>query len=106
MKPIGAAQLNRIFNNFFGKNLGSQLLRHIFISSKFRDGGTYREMKETARDMGHSIQQQQEEYLKSDEEEDEYEQLQQKKNQKQVKKRKKNDSTSSRGSTHFLDNRN
>lgn len=64
MKPIGAAQLNRIFNNFFGKNLGSQLLRHIFISSKFRDGGTYREMKETARDMGHSLQQQQEEYLK------------------------------------------
>ena len=65
MKGIGASQLNRMFNNYFGKNLGPSLLRHIFNTHKFRDGATYKEMKQVAHDMKHSVEQGQEEYLKT-----------------------------------------
>lgn len=45
--------ITRILNNIFNKKIGSSMLRHIFLSSKF--GNTVEEMKQTAEKMGHNI---------------------------------------------------
>jgi len=41
-----------ILNKIFGRKIGSSMLRHIYLSSKF--GNINKEMKETADEMGHS----------------------------------------------------
>jgi hypothetical protein len=45
--------ITRILNKTFGKKVGSSLLRHIYLSSKY--GNTLQEMKEDASAMSHSI---------------------------------------------------
>lgn len=50
--------ITRILNSVFGKALGSSMLRHIYISTKF--GSTINEMEKTAEDMGHSPTEQRE----------------------------------------------
>lgn len=46
--------ITRILNKWFGKNVGSSLLRHIYLSGKYNID----EMKQDALDMGHSVEQQ------------------------------------------------
>ena len=53
--------ITRVLNKTFGKKIGSSMLRHIYLSSKY--GDTTREMEEDAREMGHSTSVQQE-YIK------------------------------------------
>jgi hypothetical protein len=43
--------ITRILNRIFGKNVGSSMLRHIFITSKY--GNTIKDMEDTAAEMGH-----------------------------------------------------
>ena len=45
--------ITRILNKIFGKKVGSSLLRHIYLSSKY--GTTLQDMKEDASAMSHSI---------------------------------------------------
>jgi hypothetical protein len=45
--------ITRILNKTFGKKVGSSLLRHIYLSSKY--GNTLQEMKEDATAMSHSV---------------------------------------------------
>lgn len=54
--------ITRILNKVFGKNIGSSMLRHIYLSDKY----DITEMKEDALKMAHSVSQQKE-YLKAEE---------------------------------------
>ena len=56
--------ITRILNKIFGKKIGSSMLRHIYISDKF--GDEFKEMSETAANMGHSVAEQRN-YAKTDE---------------------------------------
>lgn len=45
--------ITRILNKIFNKKIGSSMLRHIYLTSKF--GDTVKDMKKTAETMGHSV---------------------------------------------------
>jgi len=61
-KPLTAVNsITRALNRIFGKKVGSSMLRHIYLSSKY----DIAEMKKDAEGMGHSLNQQRE-YLKSE----------------------------------------
>jgi len=54
-KPLAAINaITRRLNKWFGKNIGSSMLRHIWLSSKYN----IEEMKKDALDMGHSVEEQ------------------------------------------------
>ena len=53
--------ITRLLNKAFGKNVGSSMLRHIYLSDKYSD--TLGEMKDDAKGMGHSLTLQKE-YIK------------------------------------------
>jgi hypothetical protein len=53
--------ITRILNKVFGKQVGSSMLRHIYLSDKY--GDTLKEMKEDAKEMAHTVSQQKE-YVK------------------------------------------
>jgi hypothetical protein len=53
--------ITRILNRIFGKSVGSSMLRHIYLSSKY--GGLVSEQKEDADAMGHSLGEQKD-YIK------------------------------------------
>ncbi len=56
-------QITRILNKIFGKKIGSSMIRHIFVSDKFKD--KLEDMKKTALEMGHTIETQQNDYIKN-----------------------------------------
>ena len=49
--------LNLKLNNIFGKGVGVNLLRHAFVSSELKDMPKLTEMKETAEELGHNLEQ-------------------------------------------------
>jgi hypothetical protein len=53
--------ITRILNRIFGKSIGSSMLRHSYISSKY--AAVNEEMKEDAKNMSHSLGMQKE-YIK------------------------------------------
>ena len=55
--------ITRILNRVFGKKVGSSMLRHSYLSSKYKD--TKKDMEDTAKAMGHSTAVQSE-YIKYD----------------------------------------
>jgi len=55
--------ITRILNKIFHKNVGSSMLRHIFITDKF--GDVKNEMEDVANKMGHSVVEQQGTYNQS-----------------------------------------
>jgi len=55
--------ITRALNKLFGKNLGSSMLRHIFLTEKY-GGSKVDEREEDARKMAHSVKVQQEIYVK------------------------------------------
>lgn len=61
-KPLTAINsITRVLNKWFGKNIGSSMLRHIWLSSKYNID----EMKKDALDMGHSVEEQKH-YMKAE----------------------------------------
>jgi len=54
--------ITRILNKVFGKQIGSSMLRHIYITNKY--GDVKKEMKADADAMGHSVAEQQQVYNK------------------------------------------
>jgi len=56
--------ITRILNKVFGKHIGSSMLRHIYVSSKF--GDVKKEMEKDAEAMGHTVAVQQAVYNKTD----------------------------------------
>jgi integrase len=55
--------ITRVLNKIFGKKVGSSMLRHIYISSKY--GDNIKELQEVAKEMGHSTDEQQGTYYKN-----------------------------------------
>ena len=63
-EPIVAVNaITRVLNKVFGKKVGSSMLRHIYLSSKY--GDTLAEMKKDSAAMGHSLEVQKT-YIKND----------------------------------------
>jgi hypothetical protein len=61
-KPLSQVNaITRILNKTFGKKVGSSMLRHIYLSSKY--GKVVDEMKEDANAMSHSVDMQKD-YIK------------------------------------------
>jgi hypothetical protein len=61
-KPFTSVNsITRILNKVFGKNIGSSMLRHIYLSSKY--GDVLEEQREDAKAMGHSMAEQKD-YIK------------------------------------------
>lgn len=58
---IAVNAITRILNKIFNKKVGSSMLRHIYLSSKYN----IKEMKEDAEKMGHSLNEQRQ-YIKED----------------------------------------
>jgi hypothetical protein len=54
--------ITRILNKIFNKKIGSSMLRHIYLTSKY--GNTVKEMKNDADIMGHSVQTAMDNYIK------------------------------------------
>lgn len=61
-KPLDKVNsITRILNSVFGRNIGSSLIRHIYLTDKY--GKKLKEQKQSAENMGHSLQTQKE-YIK------------------------------------------
>jgi hypothetical protein len=58
---VAVNSITRILNKIFGRKIGSSMLRHIYLSSKY----DIKEMKKDAVGMGHSVNEQRQ-YLKED----------------------------------------
>ena len=69
--PLTAVNaITRILNRIFGKKIGSSMLRHIYISDKYKEADTIdQERAKDAEAMGHSVGVQKSVYFKRDEEE-------------------------------------
>jgi len=68
--PMCTNLLTKFLYNIFsetGKNIGSNLIRHIYLSEKYGNDRTYQEKEADAVAMGHSISTQQLNYVKVDE---------------------------------------
>lgn len=53
---VNATQLTNMMYGFFEKPLSTSLLRHIYLSNKYKDMPALKEMVETADAMGHTVQ--------------------------------------------------
>jgi integrase len=62
-KPIKDNGITRILNKIFGKKIGSSMLRHIYLSSKY--GNVLEQQKKDSELMSHNIQTQKD-YIKTD----------------------------------------
>ena len=56
-------QITRILNRLFGKAIGSSMLRHIYLTDKYKD--INEDMIKDSHDMAHSIDTQQKQYVKT-----------------------------------------
>lgn len=56
-KQFTASLITTRLNKLFGKNVSTSMLRHIWVSEKYKDMPSIRELQKTAEDMGHSVQQ-------------------------------------------------
>ena len=54
-KKINATQLNSMLYDYFNRPLSTSLLRHIYLTEKYKDVPALKEMEKTAHDMGHSL---------------------------------------------------
>jgi integrase len=64
-KNINPTQLNSMLVDYFNRPLSTSLMRHIFLTEKYRDVPAIQEMEQTAKEMGHSLTQAME-YVKKD----------------------------------------
>ena len=63
-------KINLILNSIFGKNIGSSLLRHIYLTDKYADVNL-EELKETTENMGNSLIERTLKYVKKNIDDDE-----------------------------------
>jgi hypothetical protein len=54
---LSSPQINRILNEAFGKAVSTNMLRHIYLTDRYKDIPAIAKMEDLARDMGHSRQQ-------------------------------------------------
>lgn len=56
-KPLSVSRITLLLNSIFGKNVASSMLRHIYLSSQYKDIPALKKMDQTAKEMGHSTDQ-------------------------------------------------
>jgi hypothetical protein len=61
---ITPTQLTNMLYQFFGKNISTSMLRHIYLSNVYKDVPALKEMEKRAEDMGNSIKETFETYVK------------------------------------------
>jgi len=54
-KPYTNVYLAQTLNNIFGKNISTSMLRHIYLSHRFKGIPSLKELKSTADSLGHSV---------------------------------------------------
>lgn len=54
-KPLSSPQISIMLNKIFGKRVSTDMLRHIFLTDKYKNIPSIREMESLATDMGHSV---------------------------------------------------
>lgn len=54
---LSNAALTQMLNSFFDKKIGTSMLRHIYLSHKFKDMPKLEELQQTADSLGHSVPQ-------------------------------------------------
>jgi hypothetical protein len=52
---LSSPQVTRILNKIFGKNVSSSMLRHIYLTDKYKDIPALSKMQNLATDMAHSV---------------------------------------------------
>lgn len=55
-KPLTPVKLNQRLNKIFGKKISVNILRHSYLSNKYKMMPKLKDMKETAESMGHSLE--------------------------------------------------
>ena len=63
---ITPTQLTQLLYGFFGKNISTSMLRHLYLSDKYKDIPALKEMEATAEAMGHSLSVALEHYVKKE----------------------------------------
>lgn len=58
-RPLTNVKITNRLNRIFGKKISSSMLRHIYLSNKFKDAPSLKQMEALAEDMGHSVKEQQ-----------------------------------------------
>jgi hypothetical protein len=53
--PLTSSYLTKQLNRIFGANISTSMLRHIYLSEKYKNVPALAEMQKTAEEMGHSI---------------------------------------------------
>jgi integrase len=53
-KHLSSPQITRILNKVFGKRVSTDMLRHIFLTERYKNVPSIRDMEELATQMGHS----------------------------------------------------
>jgi hypothetical protein len=56
-RELGQSELTVKLNKIFDKNISASMLRHIYLSDLYKNIPALKKMKETAKDMGHSLDQ-------------------------------------------------
>ncbi len=54
---LSNAALTQMLNSIFGKKISTSMLRHIFLSDKFKDVPKIADLQKTAESLGHSVEQ-------------------------------------------------
>ena len=54
-EQMTSSQITRALNSIFDKKVSVNMLRHIFLSAKFKNMPSVKELKDTANKMGHSV---------------------------------------------------
>jgi hypothetical protein len=57
INKLTSPQVTRILNKVFDKNVSSSMLRHIYLTNKYKDIPALSKMEEVAADIGHSVKQ-------------------------------------------------
>ena len=63
-KPLSVSRVSLLLNRIFDKKISTSMIRHIYLSSLYKDVPALKNMDETAREMGHSTNEAMETYVK------------------------------------------
>ena len=52
---LSSSQITRVLNKVFGKNVSCDMLRHIYLTNKYKNLPALKDMEQTATEMGHNL---------------------------------------------------
>lgn len=63
-KPLSVSRVALLLNRIFEKNISTSMIRHVYLSSLYKDVPALKQMDQTATEMGHSTNEAMETYVK------------------------------------------